>query len=172
MTDCVTIKLKPYLQDFVRGFLNDDVVKASTRNFIGKMLRIFIQYYPKDYKPVFAKSVYHITIELHFFTNTVDLRGNVYMSEENQRSFESMLDDFFKNLFYQYMDDKIRYNDEIKKCIIDFCDFYNITYSVINYEMLKKSYYRHRDKTGGKISKKGRKKSNSLSLNCPLFFLL
>jgi len=173
MTDSVAVKLKPYLQDFIRGFLNDDAVTASTRNFIGKFLKIFLQYSPKEFIPSLHHTDEYLVIELKYFSDSsLDIRGNVYMSEQNQKAFETLLDDFFKNLFYQYMSDKTRYNEEIKKCILDFCDFYNITYSGINYETLKKSYYRFREKSGGEMSKKGRKKSGHLSLACPLIFLL
>jgi hypothetical protein len=44
------------------------------------------------------------------------------------------------------VNDKLRYEKQIKKCILSFCIFYNITFNKITYEMLKKSYYRYKKK--------------------------
>jgi hypothetical protein len=162
----ITIKLKPWLQEFLICSLQDHGV-ASKRNVIGAMLTPFLEYAPVDYTYHFLEGEEFITFELPDHIAGKNPRsGSLVVSHENQKNFERMLDVYFKDLFYNYIDDKIRYNREIKKCIYQFCADYNLTFNNVSYEMLKKSYYRRRKQ------KKTEKSSAKMSLRCPLIFLM
>ena len=168
MRQTLTIKLKPHLQEFLICKLADEASEASKKNLIGAILSPLIDYAPKDY--VFEKlsGKEYITFELPDRLGGKDTRQRaVVISNKNQREFERILGIYFMDIFFQYVDDKIRYTSEIKKCIMQFCADYNISYNHINYERLKKAYYRRQ--------KAQNRKNNfavNLSLTSPLIFLL
>ncbi len=168
MKQTLTVKLKPYLQEFLICMLGDEAAVASRKNLIGAMLSPLIQYCPKDY--VFSKTEgpEYITFELPHGLGGKDPRGSaIIITDKNQREFERMLSIYFKDIFFRYVDDKIRYSGEIKKCILAFCADYNISFNHITYETLKKSYYRFKK---GQSARKIL--SGNMSLCCPLLFLL
>lgn len=170
----ITIRLKPGLHEFLQRNLADDDL-ASRRNFIGTLIRPFLSIRPVGVPPVFPVGDDYISIRLPAFDDLNVRRGTVYMSEENQKHFENILDRHFKEIFYNYVDDKVRYmrkehtaKGAIKKCILQFCSDYNLSFDKTTYDMLQKSYYRHRQKMSEKHPFFGSK----LSAICPLFFLL
>ena len=180
----ITIKLKPYLQEYLRCKLQEPLT-ASKRNIIGIMIQPFLEIRPRSVHPQFATGNDSITFDLPVSGNPNTRHGTVYISEENQKHFEKILDAHFKDLFFSFADDKIRYtileagsnsakNPEIKSVILQFCADFNISFNNITYEMLKKSYYRRRvllegnDNTLNKV----KKFSTKLSLSCPLIFLI
>ena len=168
MKPTITIKLKPYLQEFIICALRDETPKASRSHFIGAILSPLLEYTPKDHIPKPVKGEDYVTLPLPREAFGIETRrGTVYMSEENQRIFERTMRIYFKSIFFQFVDDKIRYNRQIKECILMFCAHYQISFNKINYEMLKKSYYRHR-----KSLKKRSFFAHYLSLCCPLIVLL
>lgn len=158
----LTIKLKPYLQEYLRCKLKDPEI--SNRNIIGALLNPFIEYIPKDVviKPQTGEEYITFPIRWGSSSKKNNQRG-VYVSEQNQKDFERILSLHFKDIFFSYIDDKIRYNKEIKKCILQFCMDYKISFNNITYDMLKKSYYRQ---------KKSEKSVGKFSLSCPLIFIL
>jgi hypothetical protein len=163
----ITIKLKPWLQEFLTCSLQDPTV-ASKTNIIGTLLTPFLEYAPADYVPDLHNTEETISFELpDHIANKNPKRGTLYLSEDNQKNFERVMDRYFKDLFYNYIDDKIRYNKQIKTCIYQFCADYRITFNNVSYEMLKKSYYRRHDR-----QKKHKKTGAKLSLMCPLIFLM
>jgi hypothetical protein len=172
----VTVKLKPYLQDYLRGRLNDKL-SADSRNIIGVLLKPFLEYIPKDHKPTFPENDHYITFELPFYDKLNTRNGTIYVSDENQAHFQRSLECYFKDVFFQYMDDKIRYDiivdgkkvrrGQIKNVILQFCADYNITFDNLTYDLLQKSYYRRRQKMGLTTNLF----SSVLSLTCPLIFL-
>jgi len=137
----ITIKLKPYLQEYLLCSL--DTNRASRNNLIGKLLKPLLEVRPPDQIPVFPKGPEYITFVLPYY-NDLWVKSNLWVSKRNQEIFESYLEWHFKDLFYQYMDDKVRFYKSFKKCILQFCYDHNITFSHLNYELLKKNYYRKR----------------------------
>lgn len=172
----VTVKLKPYLQDFLRGRLNDKL-SADSRNIIGVLIKPFLEFIPKDQKPTFPKNEQYITFELPYYDKLNTRHGTVYISDENQAHFQKSLECFVKELFFKYMDDKVRYDivvegrlirkGQIKNAILQFCADFNITFDNLTYDLLQKSYYRRRKKMGLTTNLF----SSVLSLTCPLIFL-
>lgn len=174
MSDLLTIKLKPYLQEYLICKLGDPV-NASTRNIVGALLRPLLQYRPKDIDHEFIDGPDYMQINIVQY-NFIDIRqGTVWMHPDNQVIFEKQLDAHFKDLFMSYMNDKVRYslldrkgkvirNSQIKNIILQFCSDYNLTFNSITYEMLKKYYYRKSQEFEKKLPHK-------MSLRCPLIFL-
>ena len=171
VTYTVTVRLRPYLQEYLLCKMGNKV-DGSLKSFIGTIVRPFITYLPLGGDPYFYKKLdgykqeEYFEIELPFYDGINHRRGTVYMPESNFKDFERIISVHFWDLFYNYVDDKIRYNKRIKRVIIQFCTDYHITYNYVTYEMLKKSYYRRKKKN----------KSNIFgvfsSLSCPCFFLL
>lgn len=173
-TPTVTIKLKPYLQEYLKCKLGEPV--TGNRTFVGVMLRPFISYLPANENPPLMKGENFITIEIPWYDDKNVSNNTIYVSPENQEAFERILSTHFNDVFFSYMDDKVRYMRQrhtakgaIKKCILQFCSDYNISYNHMNYEMFKKKYYRR-----GTAPKKDNLSffSGKLSLTCPLLFLL
>lgn len=179
----VTVKLKPYLQEYLICKLQEPLT-ASKRNIIGAMIQPFLEVRPRNIAPEFHSGPEYITFELPVSGSPNTRNGTVYVTEENQRNFERILDAHFKDLFFSYADDKLRYsilepgsrtvrNPEIKNVILQFCADFNLSFNNITYEMLKKSYYRRRLLLEQESPlKKVKKFGTKLSLTCPLIFLI
>jgi hypothetical protein len=170
----ITIKLKPNLHEFIKRKLDEEDY-ATKLNIVGTIIRPFLSIRPVGTDPDLTTGPEYITLRLPYFDDLNIRNGTVYMSDENQKHFEKILDAHFKELFYNYVDDKVRYlrkeyttKGAIKKSILQFCSDYNLSFDTVTYDMLKKSYYRRRKK----ITKKPPFFSSMLSLNCPLFFLI
>ncbi len=147
MKPTITIKLKPYLQEFLKCKLQQEANIASTKHFIGATIATLIEYVDNDTQPLSGSGTEYITFELPHWIGGKNIRNHtVYMPEKNQEEFQRILSIYFREVFYQYVDDKIRFHRQAKKCILSFCAYYNISFSYITFEMLKKSYYRYRKK--------------------------
>lgn len=167
----ITIKLKPYLQEYLRSELRNQNI-ASKRNIIGKIIRPFLVIRPAGVNPEFSKSSDYITFELPYYED-MNILNNLYITPENQKIIEGFLELHFKDLFYHYMKDKVRFYRSFKKCILQFCADHNLTFDYINYEMLKKDFYRRRkEEDTSRECLQSDKKSLSgfvpeMSLECP-----
>ena len=171
----ITIRLKPALHEFLRRNLQDDDQVASCCNFIGTLVRPFLSLRPEKTAPEFPSGPDAITIKLPLYPDLDVRHGTVYMSPDNQKHFEKILDAHFKEVFYNFVDDKVRYlrkehtkKGAIKKSILQFCSDYRLSFDSTTYEMLQKSYYR-RVKN---ITKKPPFFTHKLSAICPLLFLI
>jgi hypothetical protein len=141
---------KPHLREYIRHTQQAD---TSTKNIVGALLAPFVEPRPKGVAPDFSEGDERVSICLlgtHMSGGSVNYRGVVYVSERNQRNFERALDGVFDSLFFGYVDDKVRYEAEIKKCILQFCSDYGLSFNSDVYEMLKKRYYRERKKREAK----------------------
>ena len=137
----ITVKLKPYLQEFLNSELRRSLV--SKRNILGVILMPLLEKVPGDAPPYIPKGPEYMTFTLPF-TRDINIRGNIWISPENQIMLEKYLEWHFKQLFFNYMNDKVRYLGSFKKAILQFCADYDLAMNHINYEMLKKDYYRKR----------------------------
>jgi hypothetical protein len=177
MRQTITIKLKPYLQEFLQCKLGDQAAEGSRRNLVGAILTPLIEYAPNDYKFEKLEGPEYFTLEIPQSLGKETRYGVICMSESNQVMFERILKHYFNDIFFQYVEDKIRYSREkyglpqIKECILAFCADYNISHNEINYEMLKKKYYR-RKKNLTLQAKKAKKITGNLSLSSPLIYAL
>jgi hypothetical protein len=176
MSDQVTIQIKilPYLKEFIEAKHGNPALASSNTAF-GVILKPFLEPIPigVTVKPVKGNDV--LTIIIPKYDNSPGSFQNVYISESNQIEFETAYRSYFKELFFSAVDDKFRLVGSYKKTILQFCSDNNITYTKINYETLKKLYYRYRKKTESdpkKITQKQNIFRRNSSLTCPLFFLL
>ena len=169
----ITIKLEPYLQEYITCKLDDPV--ASSRNILGAIIKPFVEKRPPDVAPEFPKGPKYFTLELKRENSVEIRRGSYYITAENQRHIERILKAHFRDALFSFIDDKIRYTlvdqsgrtlrgNKIKNVILQFCSENNITFSRLNYETLKKNYYR-------KTVENSKKAAHKLSRNCPLIFL-
>jgi hypothetical protein len=161
----ITLKLKPYLQEFVLADLRDSRL-ASCDHLIGKLIRPFIQKRPKHLPPFMPEGPEFITLELPLY-NDFDLRCGYYINARDQMIIQNILIVHFKGLFYQYMKDKVRFDQQnFQQCVYQFCFDYGFSFNHINYDMLKKTFYRTRKKDPGfKVFTE--KLSHDLSHECP-----
>lgn len=140
----LTLRLRPHLREFLICKLQEESIYSSRKNIIGAILEPLLEYQPKDLSPQKSHPDDFVFV-LPFKFNQLDTTNHtVYMSEYNQRIFSRILNLYFKDVFFNYIDDKVRYHNEIQKCIFLFCTDYNITFNRITFESLKKSYYRYR----------------------------
>lgn len=137
----ITLKLKPYLQEYLLCELQSDL--ASKTNLVGKLLKPLLERRPKDQPPLLDTGPDYISLKLPF-NDDVNIRGNLWVSPCNQAIFEEYLEWHFKQLFFHYMNDKVRYTGSFKAAILQFCADHNFTFAYMNYELLKKDYYRKR----------------------------
>ena len=159
----ITIKLKPYLQEYVLSQLTNPV--ATKRAIIGRLIRAFIELRPPDTPPLISNDINHITFILPHYDD-FNVNSNFWISPKNQRMIEDILMDHFKNMFYDYMDDRVRHYKSFKRVIIQFCIDKNFTFAFINYEMLKKDYYRRRKSKPNKDKKRLSVFVPEMSLDC------
>ncbi len=148
----LTIKLQPYLQEFIQAALNDNV-KSSLKNWFGKQLQGKIERRPQDQPPLLNTGPDYFTFELTR-SDKLNIDCNLWISPENQKLLEDSIRLLFFHLYYQFMDDKMKYDiiidgrivrkGQIKNCILEFCQFYNIPFNRITYDMLKQRYFRYR----------------------------
>jgi len=137
----VTVKLKPYLQEYLLCELRSNL--ASKRNIIGILLQPFLEKRPAGVPPFMPESPEYITFFLPY-EKKKNIRGNLWVSPENQQLFERFVEWHFKQLFFHYMNYRVKEYRSFKLAIVQFCQDHDFTYSHINYELLKKDYYRKR----------------------------
>ena len=164
----ITIKIKPYLQEFIKSRLNE-TADSSLKDIIGATLLPFIESMPKGVVPVMDHGDEFMEIDLVHINSRhgADIRGNLYISAKNQSHLERILTLHFDDLFFQFVDDKRRYDvlldskrfnkGQLKLIILQFCAENNIPFNHLNYEMLKKKYYRKEKKKSGALKNVYRK---------------
>ncbi len=163
----ITIRLKPYLQDFYFNVLNKEYVNAQT--LFGQVIRPFIESRPSSIQYTPEHGPEFITFPLPLYNDFDVKKGVIWISPENQKSIQKILERHFKELFYNFMDDKVRFTKSFKKSILQFCYDYNVPFKHEYYESLKKDYYRRR---------KSEDKNNlsrsvpAMRLKCACFFLI
>lgn len=175
MSYTLTIKLEPYLQEYLTCKLSDPVY-ASSRNIVGAVVKPFLETMPRNMKHVRMEGPEYLTFEIPHVSWINNRNGTVWISPENQKNVERILKAHFKDALFSYINDKRRYRRvdpngkilqrlKIKDILLQFCSDNNITFSKVNYETLKKVYYRKELENTAKFS-------NKLSQICPLIFLL
>lgn len=169
----ITVKIKPWLKEFLVCKFGEPVI-AERNSLTGALIGPLLEYTPDNYIPVkyLREESIEIDVPRDLTKNATRTDfGNVYVSDYNQQIFERGVSELFKEILFNYMNDKIRYENRFrssnfKDCIYQFCIDYNISFNSIQYENLKKMYYRHRKKRE-KLKITGR----NLSLMCPLILL-
>ncbi|MDR2127353.1 MAG: hypothetical protein LBP63_11070 [Prevotellaceae bacterium] len=137
------IHLKPSLQEFVVcAFLGGGRTVTAADTF-GKLIKPWLQLPPKNYdaKIPTAKNIFEFELPNYNDKNTL---YNFYISPKGERYIAVMLNEIFLQQMFLHLDRFVKNNSLIKDTILDYCYSYNISFKNINYESLKKSYYRYR----------------------------
>lgn len=137
--------MKPFIREFIiNGFLNG-TSKASSDDALGITIKPWLIKPPSNIVRVYNQNdINNFTFELPFYHDK-NVSSNWYVSPNGQAYIESIFDIMMKRNMYSYIDNLVeRHNFQIKDCIIDWCYAFNVTFEYINYEALKKSYYRYR----------------------------
>jgi hypothetical protein len=150
----VTIRIKPYLKDFlvhVNGMELPDgsaVVVASKKNITGYYLIPQLERVPAGWKPLQDEPARLLVIELPYMAE-VNIRTHCHVSDVGMRHFQSAIETIFLAEFFREVSYSLSHNpnQKIKDAIIEFCDGYEISFDNITYEMLRKRYTRYRHAT-------------------------
>ncbi len=151
----VTIRLKPYLQEFYTGISGSTKANSSLRSFLGSIIILFIERIPRDYTPKLYTGEQYFDVELKHYSHHTgpDIRGNVYINEFHFPKIERCLMEYFDSIFFTFMDQwtsnrtysKSRVsNPKVNDGILVFCRQHKINYARY-FECLKKKYYRERN---------------------------
>lgn len=154
MEKTVTIKLKPYLQQFYTNLGKSDKVNTSLKGVLGSVIVIFLARQPRDYVPPRYSGDEYLEVGLKYIDSKTgpDIRGNVYVPEKHFKTIERLLKTIFEAIYFNYMDrwllNKTVKNNRIlgsyvSDGILAFCIENNISYADA-FENLKKKYYRER----------------------------
>lgn len=146
----VTVKMKPYLVEFAKCKMGNGLFANS--EIVTKIVKPFIRRMPKDYKyfPEFGSNILEVPVSLFSDLYTAD--NKIYITPVDQASIARTFEAHFDDALFSYVSDKVRYNAELKKCFFQFCDDYNISWENLNYDMMKKKYYRFREKKSKKMN--------------------
>jgi len=147
----VTIRIKPYLKDFLVHINGQElpdgsvVVVASKKNITGFYLFPLLEKTPLCWRPLRDDSEKLLEIELPYMED-LNIRCNSYVSEVGMRHFQSAIENLFLAEFYREVSAALTANpnQKIKDAILDFCYAYAISFDNITYEMLRKKYTRYR----------------------------
>lgn len=153
----ISIPIKPYLKDFLVNIYGQEPIPTSKKNIIGILVEPILKKPPVDYIPQQTISKPdNILIEIIKCKKKKELEKNPlyyhYISLDDQLKLQRGILNIFNHIFYTFTDSyilayskgNIKY--EIKNCIDDFCNEYDINKDNADYEMLKKNYYRYRIK--------------------------
>ena len=153
----ITLKLKPYLLEFIHSHLIDDILVRG--NFVRNVISPFVQRIPKDYNYVpIDPSIPCLSIPVQNFKN-VDIRdGKVYVSEKNQRQIEQIFFSYFKTCLLSYFYYNFNSSITIKQIVHNFCIFYNVQEEFVQLDSIIR------------LLRRLRKKTNINPTSCPLFY--
>lgn len=160
----VPVKVNPALREYIlctNG--GSDIVFPDYKESLWVMLKSRLSLIPSDYKPfphgpnpgyirVALPSNNHLDPSFNIQANRV-IEANplfrCHLSEEDQAAIEKFLMKGFKKTFRDFMTGAITVTDgeaSIKLAIDKFCNLYHLTMESITYEMLRKDWYRYRNR--------------------------
>ncbi|MDR0754179.1 MAG: hypothetical protein LBF04_02200 [Prevotellaceae bacterium] len=151
------IHLKPSLQEFVVCAFLSGTRNVTAADTFGKLIKPWLAIPPKDYNPKIPvdKNIFEFELPNYEDKNTL---YNFYISQKGEKYIATILNEMFLKQMFIHLDKTLKNTHKIKDAIFDYCYSYNISFDNINYESLKKSYYRYR---------KNKKNRQYLSLTCP-----
>lgn len=141
MTPSVRLYMKPYLVEFARCMLSNS--QFSNQNLIVKIVKPFIRRAPVTYKHqqiTSSSDCLEISLPLLSDLNITD--NKVFIHPRDMKSISGIFQSHFDSMLFFYVQDKIRYNKELKKCMYQFIADLDMSHEFVSYEMLKKKYYR------------------------------
>jgi hypothetical protein len=154
------IHLKPSLQEFVVCSQLGGTRKVSAADAFGKLIKPWLTLPPKNYNPAIPDGKNIFVFELPNY-NDKNTDYNFYISPKGEKYIANMIYEMFITMMCIYLDKTMNVNKKkIKTAIYQYCYSLNITFEYVNYDSLKKSYYRY---------KKAKKKSSRFVPELSLF---
>ena len=140
-----TIKLKRALQEFVRYAYMDGGSSFGAQSAFGRMILPLLTRPPAGYS--FVRSVAdapdYFTFELPRYRRK-NTEYNYWISPVNQEYLECLIEITLRQTMFLYVDRFVVEGGTIKGAIEDFCRHYKLPMDYINYDTLKKFYYRRK----------------------------
>lgn len=149
----VSVQVDSIIREFIIDTHGSDVIKLKERDSISRIIRYHLKTSPADkIKPDKLEST--VFIELSDSKSTkhlcdgekiyINMLYRWFLTAEAQREINSELNKRFKQVFFNFMRGVYAANPEIqqKDAIYLFCDTHNLTLDNVNFEMLKKAWYR------------------------------
>lgn len=156
--------MKPYLVEFARCKMGNG--NFSNSEIIVKIIKPFVRRMPKDYKNSYKKnSPDTLEIPIPLISDLYVGDNKVYIHPSDNVTIARIFEAHFNDALFSYVSDKVRYNAELKKCFLQFCDDYQISWEHVTYDMMKKKYYRF-------CKKKEKKNAFSSSFSVPNLSLI
>jgi hypothetical protein len=149
------IHLKPALQEFVVCAFLNGTRKVSAADTFGKLIKPWLSTPPEGYNPIMpaGADVFEFQLPDYGDKNT---DYNFYMSPKAQKYIATMLNEMFLTFMFIHLDKILprMEHEQIKDAIYDYCYSYNISMEHIQFDTLKKAYYRYRQKKTKKNTSK------------------
>jgi hypothetical protein len=159
-----TIKIKPYLKEFILCRFLSGQYRSSADDILGQTIKPFLVSSPENLTRITATSDDNFfTFELPNYSDKKVTYHN-YIRPEHQRYIERIFEYFFREAMFHFVKQNHELNrGDIKDWIINWCNLNNITFAKVNYETLKKAYWRYRV---DQEEKEKNEKNTSRSLPC------
>jgi hypothetical protein len=140
----IKVRLFPWVHSFLieKGYFIQNTI-ITEKNIVGMYLLALIG----DNKPVYRckmEGSIVVTVSLYLPKWTA-FQTNAYLNSEKEFDFNKYCERLMKQELFSNLDFSCTYTDkEIKGLIYDFLDMYSIADGPINYDSLKKAYYREK----------------------------
>jgi hypothetical protein len=147
------IHLKPALQEFVVCAFLDGSRRVSAADTFGKLIKPWLTTPPEGFNPIAPGGAGIFEFELPAYDDK-NTAYNFYIAPKAQKYIATMLHEMFLTLMFIHLDKILprMEREQIKDAIYDYCYSYNISMEHIQYDTLKKAYYRYRKKKHKKKS--------------------
>ena len=158
--EIVEIKIKPYLKEYFTNMYGSEPIQATTANKLFPFLLQYLTHRPSGWKPPESKKD-NLLFELPY-SEHVNVRSLNYISPKHFPEIRSFLYGKFWGDFISYMNQKVfKKRWQQKAAIIHFMLDNDMSWDKVDYETLKKIYYRYLYDNGKK--KKNAKKVDQFS---------
>ncbi len=148
----IDIEVNPIIKEWITSTYGSDTIQCHQDDFISNKLKYLLTTTPKNYKPKQVPRENKITISLINLTINKKYLGEYkyYLSESSEKIIEREFAKQFKTAFHNFVSGYIVSTSNSigsqKEGIENFCIVYGLSLNRINYEMLKKSWDRSKEK--------------------------
>jgi hypothetical protein len=148
----VDVSVTPILKEFYISTYGSDTIPVTQKDIISVKIKYLLEIPPVNYKPKreFSETLKIQLLNFRIGKKHISKDSSNYLSVQAQRILFDELNRGFKDIFHNYVLAYVRGNNykdgSQKKGILDFCDTYKLSMNKINYEMLKKSWDRSKQK--------------------------
>lgn len=142
----VVIPIRKYLKEYISTYVPvNPHYRLSMQDSIGQIILALLQkptYKNEPKEPDYDDSLVVVVPRGYFVLQRMEMTNKCVFA------FNLIIDEMMRMHFRQHMNSCALFGIEHKIAIINFCELYNITLDdSIEYETLKKDYYRHRQRT-------------------------